>query len=152
MTTDLCIVPLKLGIRIDQQALILIYKDLQTNKTRKRIMPMKDSINILTDTNDLAKKLKEQIKYKFYLNKVNDKRIEKCLFLLQDSLKGYKLDESLERANELFVKNINKLNDNEECEDNDNNYYDFYKRNITDNNNASKVEANDFNDFNDNSF
>lgn len=144
------ILPIKLGIRFDPPSLILLYKDVQTQKTRKRLMPMKD-IDILTNINDLAKKLKEQDKYKFYLNKINDRRIEKCLFILQDHLKGYKLEESLERANEQHIKNNiandKNIEDVEEFEDND--YYDFYKRN---DNNKNKVETNDSDDYNDNSF
>lgn len=87
--------PIKLGVRFDPPAIILVYRE--RGKLRKRQIPTKN-IDILTDVTEYAEKFKKDSKYKKFFERVSARKLEKIVFILQDNMKGYNLAESVERA------------------------------------------------------
>ena len=95
--------PLKLGVKFNPAAIVLVYKDAKSNKLRSRSIPAKN-IDILTDLKVFSKTFRMNEKHKKYFENINEKKFEKILFILQDHLKGYSLKESIERIKKNEVK------------------------------------------------
>ena len=113
--------PLKLGVRFDPAAIVLIYKDESSKKLHSRVFPAKD-IDILTDLKVYSKTFCMIDKHKKYFEHINEKKLENVLFILQDHLKGYSLKESIARVKEKNLeKSVSKkqISDDEEEEDTD---------------------------------
>lgn len=87
--------PIKLGVRFEPPAIILVYRE--RGKLRRRVIPTKN-IDILTEVHVYAENFKKESKYRKYFDRVSVQKIEKIVFILQDNMKGYNLSESLERA------------------------------------------------------
>jgi hypothetical protein len=90
------IVPMKIGIRFDPSAVILFYKI--NSKKRKRIIPTRSNLDILTNVSLYVENLKKNPNYIKYFERVSHNTLEKMIFILQDHMKGYNLNESLNRA------------------------------------------------------
>lgn len=90
------ITPIKLGLKFTPSpSLLLIYSD--KSKLRSRTIPVKE-LDILTDLKTFTEKFKANERYRKYFDKIPNVQLEKQFFILQDFMKGYMLDESLERA------------------------------------------------------
>jgi centrosomal protein CEP19 len=111
--------PLKLGVRFNPSAIILVYRDEKSKKLRERVIPARN-IDILTDIKVFSKTFRMNEKNKKYFENISEKKLEKILFILQDHLKGYSLKESIDRVK----KNENKKDsDEEEIEEEENQNY-----------------------------
>jgi centrosomal protein CEP19 len=110
--------PLKLGLRFDPAALVLVYKDDATKKLRRRVIPTRN-IDILTDIKVFTKTFRMNDKYKKYFENISEKRVEKVLFLLQDHLKGYSLKESISRFKKVEEKVVKKDSDDDDEDESD---------------------------------
>jgi centrosomal protein CEP19 len=89
------ITPIKVGVKFDPPSLILVYRD--KSKLRSRTIPAK-GVDILTDIRVYVQQFKKEPKNKVFFDKISNNKLEKILFILQDNMKGYTLDESIERA------------------------------------------------------
>ena len=89
------ITPIKLGVKFNPPAIILIYND--KSKLRKRVIPAK-GFDLLTDIRLYVEKFKLDPRYRKYFEKIQAAKLEKIFFILQDNMKGYTLKESMERA------------------------------------------------------
>lgn len=89
------ITPIKLGIKFSPASLILVYRD--KSKLRSRQIPVKN-VDILTDVHMYAENFKLDQKYRKYFDKIPVNRLIKLIFMIQDNMKGYTLEESLQRA------------------------------------------------------
>lgn len=87
--------PIKLGVRFEPPAIILIYRE--KGKLRRRVIPT-PNIDILTDVTLYSQAFKTNPKYKRFFDRVQTTKIEKIVFILQDNMKGYNLQESVDRA------------------------------------------------------
>ncbi len=97
------ITPIKLGIKFSPPYLILVYRD--KSKLRSRQIPVKN-VDILTDVHMYAENFKLDQKYRKFFDKIPVNRLIKLIFMIQDNMKGYTLEESLERTKK-FEENKN---------------------------------------------
>ena len=134
MATAANITPIKLGVKFHPPALILIYNE--KSKLRKRAIPVK-SFDLLTNIQLHVEKFKLSPKYRKYFEKIQNLKIEKMFFILQDNMKGYTLEESKRRAEkyedskntdvdltELTTENVVRETLNKKYSTNFNNTYD----------------------------
>ena len=104
--------PLKLGVRFNPSAIVLVYRDEKSKKLRQRVIPTRN-IDILTDIKVFSKTFRMNEKHKKFFENISEKKLDKILFILQDHLKGYSLKESIDRVK----KNENKKESDVEIED-----------------------------------
>ncbi len=90
--------PLKLGVRFDPAAIVLVYSEEATKKLHRRIIPIRN-MDVLTDIDTYTKTFLTNDKYKRYFGRIKEKKLEKFFFILQDHMKGYTTKESLQRLN-----------------------------------------------------
>ncbi|NWY99177.1 CEP19 protein, partial [Loxia curvirostra] len=86
----------KCGICFQPPAIILIYRDNIQDKTRQRIMPVRN-FSRFSDCSRAAEELKNNPRHKAYLEGVSLRQLQKLYSLLRDHLEGQSLSESLER-------------------------------------------------------
>lgn len=104
------------GIKLKPPSLVVTYVDKSTNKRRCRTMPVrnfKESSSVTKFSEDL----KSNQRHRTLLSGVTQIQIEKLLLIIQGTLKGRSLDESISAAEkELTVdpdKDLNKLDETE---------------------------------------
>ena len=90
-----------LKVRFEPPTIVLFYRE--KGKLRNRLIPAKN-IDILTDITLYAENFKDNLKYRKYFEKVSIAKLEKVIFILQDNMKGYTLEESIERAKKFDTK------------------------------------------------
>ncbi|CAF1144213.1 unnamed protein product, partial [Brachionus calyciflorus] len=98
------ITPIKVGIKFEPPALVLVYRD--KSKLRNRTIPAKN-LDILSDITLYSEKFKNDPKNKKYFEKITLNKLEKMFFILQSHMKGYTLDEGLDLAKK-FDKSFNE--------------------------------------------
>lgn len=86
----------KCGVCFQPPAIILIYRDNIQDKTRQRIMPVRN-FSRFSDCSRAAEELKNNPRHKPYLEGVSLRQLQKLYSLLRDHLEGQSLSESLER-------------------------------------------------------
>ncbi len=104
------ITPIKIGIKFNPASLILVYRD--KTKLRSRQIPVKD-VDILTEVYKYSENFKLDPKYRKYFDKIPVNRLAKLIFIIQDNMKGYTLEESLERTKK-FNSNIDETSESTE--------------------------------------
>lgn len=104
------ITPIKIGIKFNPATLILVYRD--KTKLRSRQIPVKD-VDILTEVYKYSENFKLDPKYRKYFDKIPVNRLAKLIFIIQDNMKGYTLEESLERSKK-FNTNIDETSESTE--------------------------------------
>jgi centrosomal protein CEP19 len=104
------ITPIKIGIKFNPASLILVYRD--KTKLRSRQIPVKD-VDILTEVYKYSENFKLDPKYRKYFDKIPVNRLAKLIFIIQDNMKGYTLEESLERSKK-FNTNIDETSESTE--------------------------------------
>ena len=121
------ITPIKLGIKFTPPSLVLIYND--KSKLRSRTMPVKE-LDILTDLRLFTEKFKSNDKYRKYFDKITANKLEKQFFILQDYMKGYTLDESLQRVKSRYDHGGAKKSDLDDDTDDQSSSHDNDKKSI----------------------
>ncbi|XP_023217751.1 centrosomal protein of 19 kDa-like [Centruroides vittatus] len=100
----------KLGLRLKPPALILIYEN--GDKIRQRNMPIRGLFKN-SSVQIIARELKTR--HDFYLNDVPVYRLEKQLRIIQETMKGKGLDDSIKIVEKEFSidpeEDLNKLDD-----------------------------------------
>ncbi|XP_019398526.1 PREDICTED: centrosomal protein of 19 kDa [Crocodylus porosus] len=106
----------KCGIHFQPPSIILIYEDQNQEKTRKRIMPIRN-FSKFSDCSRAAEQLKNNPRHKAYLESVSLRQLQKLYSLLKGHLKGQSLAQSLEQVQREEAidpeEDMNKLDDKE---------------------------------------
>ncbi|TRZ23481.1 hypothetical protein HGM15179_003636 [Zosterops borbonicus] len=106
----------KCGICFQPPSIILIYRDSSQDKTRQRIMPVRN-FSRFSDCGRAAEQLKNNPRHKAYLEGVSQRQLQKLYTLLRGHLEGQSLAESLEKFRQEETidpeEDMNKLDDKE---------------------------------------
>ncbi|XP_064576750.1 centrosomal protein of 19 kDa [Zonotrichia leucophrys gambelii] len=106
----------KCGICFQPPSIILIYRDNVQEKTRQRIMPIRN-FSRYSDCVSAAEQMKNNPRHKPYLEGVSLHQLEKLHRLLRDHLEGQSLSDSLGRYHHEYTidpeEDMNKLDDKE---------------------------------------
>ncbi|NXC98448.1 CEP19 protein, partial [Certhia familiaris] len=106
----------KCGICFQPPSIILIYRDNSQDKTRQRIMPIRN-FSKFSDCSRAAEQLKNNPRHKAYLEGVSLRQLQKLYSLLRGHLEGWSLAESLEKFRQEETidpeEDMNKLDDKE---------------------------------------
>ncbi|XP_005050806.2 PREDICTED: centrosomal protein of 19 kDa [Ficedula albicollis] len=106
----------KCGICFQPPSIILIYRDNSQDKTRQRIMPVRN-FSRFSDCSRAAEQLKNNPRHKAYLEGVSLRQLQKLYSLLRGHLEGQSLAESLEKFQQEQTidpeEDMNKLDDKE---------------------------------------
>ncbi|RMC02276.1 hypothetical protein DUI87_21443 [Hirundo rustica rustica] len=106
----------KCGICFRPPSIILIYRDSSQDKTRQRIMPVRN-FSKFSDCSRAAEQLKNNPRHKAYLEGVSQRQLQKLYSLLRGHLEGQSLAESLEKFRQEETidpeEDMNKLDDKE---------------------------------------
>ncbi|XP_008305361.1 centrosomal protein of 19 kDa [Cynoglossus semilaevis] len=100
------------GVQFSPPSIILIYQQLDTNKVRKRIIPVRN-FSKYSDYNMAAERLKNHPRHKDYLENVSQGQLEKLHIILRDHLQGFSLEHSLASFHLDTDEDLNKLGDDE---------------------------------------
>ncbi|NWI53214.1 CEP19 protein, partial [Calyptomena viridis] len=106
----------KCGICFQPPSIVLIYRDNSQDKTRRRIMPVRN-FSKFSDCGAAAEQLKNNPRHKAYLEGVSLGQLQKLYSLLRGHLGGESLAESLEKFRQQETidpeEDMNKLDDKE---------------------------------------
>ncbi|NXI77158.1 CEP19 protein, partial [Rhipidura dahli] len=106
----------KCGVCFQPPSIILIYRDDRQDKTRQRIMPIRN-FSKFSDCSRAAEELKNNPRHKAYLEGVSLRQLQKLYSLLRGHLKGQSLAESLRKFQQEETidpeEDMNKLDDKE---------------------------------------
>ncbi|NXD79592.1 CEP19 protein, partial [Halcyon senegalensis] len=106
----------KCGICFQPPSIILIYRDDNKDKSRQRIMPVRN-FSKFSDCSMAAEQLKNNPRHKAYLEGVSLHQLQKLFHLLKGHLGGESLAESLEKFQREETidpeEDMNKLDDSE---------------------------------------
>ncbi|NWI74413.1 CEP19 protein, partial [Dryoscopus gambensis] len=106
----------KCGVCFQPPSIILIYKDNSQEKTRQRVMPIRN-FSEFSDCGRAAEELKNNPRHKAYLEGVSLRQLQKLYSLLRGHLKGQSLAESLQKFQQEETidpeEDMNKLDDKE---------------------------------------
>ncbi|XP_032925189.1 centrosomal protein of 19 kDa [Catharus ustulatus] len=106
----------KCGICFQPPSIILIYRDNSQDKTRQRIMPVRN-FSKFSDCSRAAEQLKNNPRHKPYLEGVSLRQLQKLYSLLRGHLQGQSLAESLQKFQQEETidpeEDMNKLDDKE---------------------------------------
>ncbi|NWS20735.1 CEP19 protein, partial [Pachyramphus minor] len=106
----------KCGVCFEPPSIVLIYRDHSQDKTRRRIMPVRN-FSRFSDCSIAAEQLKNNPRHKAYLEGVSLRQLRKLHSLLRGHLRGESLAESLERFQQEETidpeEDMNKLDDKE---------------------------------------
>ncbi|XP_028855637.1 centrosomal protein of 19 kDa [Denticeps clupeoides] len=102
------------GVIFRPPSVVLIYEDKDTNKMRRRIMPVRN-FSQFSDCGKAAERLKHNVRHKDYLEDVSVAQLERLHTLLRDHLMGISLEQSLaaQRTQDPNEEDLNKLGDEE---------------------------------------
>ncbi|NWZ64930.1 CEP19 protein, partial [Acrocephalus arundinaceus] len=114
--TTMTFIAQKCGICFQPPSIILIYRDSSQDKTRQRIMPVRN-FSKFSDCSRAAEQLKNNPRHKAYLERVSLHQLQKLYSLLRGHLEGQSLAESLEKFRQEETidpeEDMNKLDDKE---------------------------------------
>ncbi|NXC37583.1 CEP19 protein, partial [Penelope pileata] len=106
----------KCGVRFQPPSVILIYEEKDQEKTRRRVMPVRN-FSQFSDCGIAAERLKNNPRHKAYLEGVSLRQLTKLHGLLKGHLGGESLAESLEKVRQEETidpeEDMNKLDDKE---------------------------------------
>ncbi|XP_056132127.1 centrosomal protein of 19 kDa [Lampris incognitus] len=98
------------GVQFNPPSVILIYEHKETNKMRKRIIPVR-SFSKFSDCGTAAERLKNHMRHKVYLEGVSLSLLERLHIILRDHMLGYSLEHSLASFRVDPNEDLNKLDD-----------------------------------------
>ncbi|XP_077440948.1 centrosomal protein of 19 kDa [Vanacampus margaritifer] len=98
------------GVCFTPPSIVLIYVNTETNKVRKRIIPVR-SFSQYSDYRLAAERLKNHPRHKNYLQAVSQSQLERLHILLRDHLQGISLECSLASLQVDPDEDLNKLDD-----------------------------------------
>ncbi|XP_077572517.1 centrosomal protein of 19 kDa [Stigmatopora nigra] len=86
---------IRCGLCFRPPSIVLIYKDTETNKLRKRVIPVRNFSASTSDYKMAAANLKNNHRHKNYLQGVSQSQLERLHLILQYHLQGYSLEDIL---------------------------------------------------------
>ncbi|XP_049581648.1 centrosomal protein of 19 kDa [Syngnathus scovelli] len=98
------------GVCFSPPSIVLIYKNTETNKVRKRIIPVRN-FSQYSDYSLAAERLKNHPRHKDYLERVSQTQLERLHIILRDHLQGISLERSLASLQVDPAEDLNKLDD-----------------------------------------
>ncbi|XP_061681869.1 centrosomal protein of 19 kDa [Syngnathoides biaculeatus] len=98
------------GVCFRPPSIVLIYENTETNKMRKRIIPVRN-FSRSSDYSLAAEMLKNHPRHKDYLQGVSQNQLEKLHVILRDHLQGSTLEDSLASLQVDPDEDLNKLDD-----------------------------------------
>ncbi|XP_061635660.1 centrosomal protein of 19 kDa [Phyllopteryx taeniolatus] len=100
------------GVCFRPPSIVLIYENTETNKVRKRIIPVRN-FSRYSDYSLAAERLKNHPRHKDYLQGVSQNQLERLHVILRDHLQGFTLEHSLASLQVAPDEDLNKLDDDE---------------------------------------
>lgn len=100
------------GLQFSPPSIVLFYENKETNKLRKRIIPVRNFTQS-TDHSVAAERLKNHPHHKDYLQSVTLSQLERLHIILRDHMKGISLEQSLASFQLDPAQDLNKLDDDE---------------------------------------
>lgn len=100
------------GVQFTPPSIVLIYENKETNKLRKRVIPVRNFFEY-SDYSVAAKSLKNHPHHRDYLQNVSQSQLERLHMILRDHKKGLSLEQSLASFQLDPAQDLNKLDDNE---------------------------------------
>ncbi|XP_078141953.1 centrosomal protein of 19 kDa [Centroberyx gerrardi] len=100
------------GVQFSPPSIIVIYENTETNKVRKRIIPVR-SFSKFSDCCRAAERLKNHSRHKDYLEGVSLSQLERLHIVLRDHMQGHSLEHSLASFRLDPNEDLNKLDDDE---------------------------------------
>lgn len=100
------------GLQFDPPSILLIYENKDTNKLRKRIIPVRNFTQN-SDYSMAAERLKNNPRHRDYLQSVSQSQLERLHIILRDHMKGLSLEQSLASFQLDPAQDLNKLDDDE---------------------------------------
>ncbi|XP_071371651.1 centrosomal protein of 19 kDa [Centroberyx affinis] len=100
------------GVQFSPPSIIVIYENAETNKVRKRIIPVR-SFSKFSDCCRAAERLKNHSRHKDYLEGVSLSQLERLHIVLRDHIQGHSLEHSLASFRLDPDEDLNKLDDDE---------------------------------------
>ncbi|XP_061594025.1 centrosomal protein of 19 kDa [Cololabis saira] len=98
------------GVNFSPPSIVVIYVHTETNKMRKRIIPVRD-FSQYSDCSNAAETLKNHPNHRDYLEGVSQGQLQKLHFILRDHIKGFTLEHSLSSFCLHPEEDLNKLDD-----------------------------------------
>ncbi|XP_037106111.1 centrosomal protein of 19 kDa [Syngnathus acus] len=98
------------GVCFNPPSIVLIYKNTETNKVRKRVIPVRN-FSQYSDYSLAAERLKSHPRHKDYLERVSQTQLERLHIILRDHLQGISLERSLASLQVDPAEDLNKLDD-----------------------------------------
>lgn len=100
------------GVQFSPPSIILVYQHTDTNKVRKRIIPVRN-FSKYSDCSTAAERLKNNSRHRDYLEGVSQSQLEKLHIVLRDHMQGFSLEHSLASFHVDPDEDLNKLDDEE---------------------------------------
>ncbi|XP_053178814.1 centrosomal protein of 19 kDa [Scomber japonicus] len=100
------------GVQFSPPAIVLIYQHKDTNKVRKRIIPVRN-FSKCSDYSTAAERLKNHPRHRDYLESVSQSQLERLHIILRDHMQGFSLEHSLASFQLDPDQDLNKLDDDE---------------------------------------
>ncbi|XP_057696890.1 centrosomal protein of 19 kDa [Corythoichthys intestinalis] len=99
------------GVCFSPPSIVLIYEVTETNKLRKRVIPVQNFSARTSDYKLAAERLKNHPRHKDYLQGVSQSQLERLHVILRDYLQGFTLQHSLASLEFDPNEDLNKLDD-----------------------------------------
>ncbi|KAG7228821.1 hypothetical protein INR49_008599 [Caranx melampygus] len=100
------------GVQFSPPSIILVYQHTDTNKVRKRVIPVRN-FSKYSDCSMAAERLKNNSRHRDYLESVSQSQLEKLHIILRDHMQGFSLEHSLASFHVDPDEDLNKLDDEE---------------------------------------
>ncbi|XP_045905918.1 centrosomal protein of 19 kDa isoform X2 [Micropterus dolomieu] len=100
------------GVQFSPPAIVLIYEHKETQKVRKRIIPVRN-FSKYSDYSMAAERLKNHARHRDHLLGVSQSQLEKLHIILRDHMQGFSLEHSLASFRLDPDEDLNKLDDEE---------------------------------------
>lgn len=100
------------GVQFSPPSIVLIYEHKDTNKVRKRVIPVRN-FSKYSDYSMAAERLKNHPRHRDYLEGVSQSQLERLHIILRDHMQGFSLEHSLASFQLDPDEDLNKLNDDE---------------------------------------
>ncbi|XP_005815653.1 centrosomal protein of 19 kDa [Xiphophorus maculatus] len=100
------------GVQFNPPSIVLVYIHTDTNKIRKRIIPIRNFFKH-SDCSTAAERLKNHPRHRGYLDQVPLHQLEKLHIVLRDHMQGLSLENSLASFQLDPDEDLNKLEDEE---------------------------------------
>ncbi|KAL1022907.1 hypothetical protein UPYG_G00034050 [Umbra pygmaea] len=100
------------GVKFNPPSIVLIYECKDTNKMRKRIIPVRN-FSKYSDCSVAAERMKHHVRHRAYLEGVSLVTLQRLHIVLRDSMQGRSLEQTLASLSLETEEDLNKLNDKE---------------------------------------